>query len=260
MAKNNWLGGSLQERKKRLDQIAEVIKECNIAVLQEADFRAPWTYFIQNQYQYLKRKADFPHSMAFTTHRFWPSAGIAVLSRFPLEEREVVKLPQYLKLETLLGYQKHGLACTVRAKPPFRLIAVHFDYRGRAVTVPAAERLVQYAQQQNLPVVIAGDFNATPLSFPNPRDSKPTALDLLRNCGLFRSLPASDPQSEDMTHPTDDPRCILDWILIPKDWTFRSYGACDVTLSDHRPVKARVNKAIKAGQPAAVAIKAAEVK
>lgn len=241
LAKSNWQSGSLRQQRQRLDQIAQVIFAYDIVILQEVDFRAPWTFFLLNQYKHLQQAAGFAHGMTLANHRLCPRAGIAVLSRFPLSDREVVKLPQYSRIEGVVGYRKHALACTVAAEKGFRLVGVHLDYRGRSVTMPAARRLVEYTKQQKLPVVLAGDFNSTPLSFPSPRDNQPTALDLLRASGLFRSHPETDPQPYDMTHPTDDPRCVIDWILIPSEWRFDNYRTLNVQLSDHRPVAATVN-------------------
>ena len=79
LAKSNWHGGSLRERRQRLNRIAELIGDCDIAVLQEVDFRAPWTLWLLNQHRHLQKAADFPYSTTFANHLLCPRAGMVVL-------------------------------------------------------------------------------------------------------------------------------------------------------------------------------------
>jgi endonuclease/exonuclease/phosphatase family metal-dependent hydrolase len=138
----------------------------------------------------------------------------------------------------MAGFRKDALACTVMYRDgAFRLVAVHLDHRGQSATVPAAQVIVDYVRQQSLSTVVAGDLNATPSDWPNPRHS-PTALDVLRASGLFKYPP--QPCKRLMTYPANAPRVKLDWVLIPREWEFKEYKVLPVVLSDHRPVMAEI--------------------
>ena len=84
--------------------------------------------------------------------------GIAVVSRWPLTDVEVVAL-----CET--GFPSI-LATVGREGRPFRFIATHpyppFDGRSTRLLVEQLDRVAAAAATSPLPCVVAGDFNATP--------------------------------------------------------------------------------------------------
>lgn len=248
LEKSNWLCGSPQTVRRRLDAIANVVSHADIALLQEVDFRAPWTYLTLDQRKYIQRKAGFPYRLSYASSKGLPSvAGLSTLSRLPLSEREVIRLPQHSRLESLCGFAKHALACTVRVPDTgqrFKLVNVHLSHRGHHVTTPGAKALLKYTREQEMPVLIGGDFNSTPKHFPGSLASKATGMDLLHASGLFDFHPQESPCVKDHTFPADDPRVILDWILIPAlhGWTYTGYRVLHEQVhSDHLPVTARIS-------------------
>jgi endonuclease/exonuclease/phosphatase family metal-dependent hydrolase len=245
LSDSNWRRGNKIERRTRLEDIAQTLLnlDLDIIVLNEADFSCAWSQLV-NHAQFIASILDIPYVIqqpvcSFPLFRY----GNAILSRFPVSNPEIVRLPLYFPWQAVVGYRKRAISCTVT--PPsgerFKLIGVHFDHRGRLITVPSAQAVIEYVKKQSLPTVVAGDFNSTPLRFPNPRDDQPTAMDRLQESGLFRYYPKENPQPEDMTHPVDDPRCVIDWILIPKQWRFFGYQTVHTNLSDHRLVVATIS-------------------
>lgn len=244
-SESNILCLSPSDTLNRLNDMATLITSYDIVCLQEVDFRYPWSGGVVNQYRFLKKKAAFPYGMTFTSHGIWPRSGLAIFSRFPLSDREVIQLPQHSPFGKLIGYRKHALACTVRIPElgtRFKLVNIHLDYHGHHVTIPGAEELIKYTRLQDLPVVMAGDFNSTPQLFPNSWTTSPTAMDALHTCELFQFHPQSNPQQKDFTFPATDPRVIIDWILSPTTpgWVMEDYRTIRAALSDHDPVSATI--------------------
>ncbi|MBI3633497.1 MAG: endonuclease/exonuclease/phosphatase family protein [Candidatus Vogelbacteria bacterium] len=161
-AKSNWGGGSGRERLDRLAAIAKVIKPLDVVVLNEVDFTAPWTLWLQNQAMTLKELGKFCHLATAMNNRVIWHCGLAILSRHPIIDSEVIRLPQYLKWWKSFGYRKDALAATIQLPDDqlIKIIAVHLDYHSDSkVRRPSAEILIDYAKKQTVPVVMAGDFN-----------------------------------------------------------------------------------------------------
>ena len=241
-AKSNWSGGSKHQRLARLAAIANVIKDLDIVILNEVDFMAPWTLWSQNQAKILQELGGFnPPETAMNNRIIW-HCGIAILSKYPVFHREVIRLPQYYKWWTSFGYRKDALA--IRVELPdgrqIKVIGVHLTHQSDAGQIrrESAKTLLDYTKKQSVPVVIAGDYNTQPSGFPGDRDVAPTAIDLLRQNDLFQTKQIVHPLEEEMTFHSLNPMYTIDWIFVPKDWRIVTYKALPVKFSDHRPVVA----------------------
>ncbi|MBI3632456.1 MAG: endonuclease/exonuclease/phosphatase family protein [Candidatus Vogelbacteria bacterium] len=238
VASNRWQGGSMSHRSYRLMAIAALIKDMDVVVLNEADFSAPWSFWIHNHETIMKGLADFKYSMSVENSTVGWQSGNVILSRYPLSNREIIALPQH---SPVAGFRRDALAATVT--PPngkaFKIVAVHLDWhsfsRVRRLSILA---LFSYMQKQTLPVVIAGDFNSTPFSFPHCQDLNPTALDIMIQSKAFITHPMVHPLPETLTFPSYDPKLVLDWIFVPTFWKILDYRTRDVLFSDHRPILA----------------------
>ncbi|MBI3632455.1 MAG: endonuclease/exonuclease/phosphatase family protein [Candidatus Vogelbacteria bacterium] len=242
-AKSNWSGGTLNERGLRLEEIAKVIMPLDIVILNEVDFAAPWSWWIQNQADILKNFARFNYMATAMNNRIIWHSGLAILSKYPIINSEVIRLPQYFKWWTSVGYRKDALSATVQlpSGQQIKIIAVHLDYHSDStVRRPSAEILIDYAKKQTIPVIMAGDFNNVPTGFPGLRDEPPTALDVIRESRLFNYRPIVNPTAEQMTFHSLNPWLVIDWIFTPKNWQVVEYKAIDTSLSDHKPVIAEV--------------------
>lgn len=150
--------------------------------------------------------------------------GLAILSRYPIESREVVRLPSG-------NEPRVALVVTIRLPNGTAVTAVnlHFDWvKDDKFRFAQAERLNEYLEGLKTPYVLLGDFN----------DSKGSrTLDLLSE----GRLEAAKPQSDRLTFSSIKPEKEIDFIFAspPSQWRC---GWCRVldgkVTSDHRPVLA----------------------
>ena len=90
------------------------------------------------------------------------TSGVAILSRYPLRDVEVIELPY---LSTVVNSARRiGLAATIDgAGGPVRLIATHLDNRiNPADRVRQLKPVLAHAAAWDGPVVIGGDMNTSP--------------------------------------------------------------------------------------------------
>ena len=107
----------------------------------------------------------------------------------------------------------------------------------------SARALKRHAEDLNLPLILAGDFNASLPGHPGGPDGsnvKDSAVAEFTKDKEFIYAPQKHLREDGMTFPSTEPRSIIDWILIPKDFSFRSYRVIHSTLSDHRMVAADI--------------------
>lgn len=250
LARSNGAGGSRTDRIDRLDLIAELLREidADIVVLNEVDFDSSWSDSI-NQAQYLAASAGYAHwaeqrnidvRLLTWTWRF----GNAVLSKHPITHAEVIDLPGRSAWETALAGKKRGLACRIQVgNEEVRVIGAHLSSRSESLRAQSADVLIDIAGGSSIPTIVAGDLNSTPTGFPlsiRDRDGN-NAIDTLDASGSFRRSPQYDVlTADDYTFRSDNPRSVIDWILIPPNWRFLEYAVKDSRLSDHRPVFAGI--------------------
>jgi endonuclease/exonuclease/phosphatase family metal-dependent hydrolase len=63
-------------------------------------------------------------------------------------------------------------------------------------------------------------------------------MDVLLESQHFAIAPKLAPTVAGMTYSSMQPDRVIDWILIPKTWSFSNYRVLLSDLSDHRPVVA----------------------
>jgi endonuclease/exonuclease/phosphatase family metal-dependent hydrolase len=153
--------------------------------------------------------------------------GNAILSRLPIDAHENHYLPR-----SPGGEQRGALEARVRVDgEELVFIATHFDHRSnedeRLASVAALRELVE--KHRDLPVIVAGDLNATPDS-----ETMSDAAALLTDV-----CAAAGPRS--FTFPADEPRRRIDYVLSNSYPGLRCTGCRvipEAIASDHRPVLA----------------------
>ena len=241
-SQSNWTGESRQTRKKRLDEIAELIKsvDADIVVLNEVDFDSSWSHSV-NQAAYLAEAAGYPYRaeqrnldfrVLFWTWRF----GNAVLSRVPIHEAKTVDFPSYSMIETVLAGKKRGLNCSVEFDGArVSIAAVHLSHRSEAIRAKCTELMTAS--------ILVGDFNSTPKGFPGTvtDNDEGNAIDRLDATSRFQRRPLNPPHKDtEMTYHSAAPQSIIDWVLVSTDWHIADYQAVPSLLSDHRMVVAEL--------------------
>lgn len=250
IAESNWDGGNRVERAARLDAIADLLREidADIVVLNEVDFDASWSDSV-NQARYLAKKAGYSYwveqrNMDFRIlHRTW-RFGNAVLSKYPIVDARAVELPSYSTWETVFAGKKRGIDCDIDVgHQKIRILGVHLSHRSESVRVDSARLLGEIAAASDVPTIIAGDLNSTPVGFPESVSDADgnNAIGALDGLGVFQRSPTAAPvKDRSLTFHAVKPTCVIDWILIPRDWHFVKYTVEASRLSDHRPVHADV--------------------
>ena len=250
LASSNLTGGDLEERSRRLREIAEQLRQmdADVVVLNEVDFESSWSYGV-NQAEELARLAGYPYRVeqrnldlrvAFWTLRF----GNAVLSRYPITSSQLIDLPGDSRLETTLGGKKRAICADIRcADRTIRVIGAHLSFRSEPVRVASANMIRDVASQSDVPVVLAGDMNSTPPEFPQSISTvdNQNAITTLTCDECFSCLPQSSAATTDLTFPSDDPCRVIDWIMVSADLNFVAYDVIDSTLSDHKAVVAEIS-------------------
>lgn len=150
--------------------------------------------------------------------------GMAILSRFPIEATEEVRLPE--------GNEPR-VALSVRVRlpdnQPLTIVNVHFDWvRDDGFRFAQAEALTKYLDGLKMPYILLGDFNDVP-------DSRTLAL------FKARTGEAVKPASDRFTFSSTEPSKEIDYIFFAPAaaWRAREVRVIDERVaSDHRPVLA----------------------
>ena len=251
LANSNWGGGNAEQRERRLDELAELLKtlEADIVVLNEVDFETSWSYGV-NQAQCLAEKAGYEYRVEqrnidfrflFWTCRF----GNAVLSKYPIRDAKVIDLPAYAEWEDLLVGKKKAVFCQVETThQTVGVIGAHLSHRSETLRAQSAEYIVKLLDDAQQPVFLAGDLNSTPSGFPESKQgsNNKNAIEVFDASGKLQRTPMEAPlEDEQLTFHADAPQNIIDWVLIPNGWSYTDYHVELSTLSDHRPVLVEVS-------------------
>ena len=205
-----------------LRRAAQVIRRLNpdIVALQEIDSGVTRSGKIDEP-------AELARMTGLSHHAFGPffdyqggQYGMAILSRHPIKSQVNHRLPDGAEPRTSLDVTVTG----PQDQAWFRLANVHF-YRTEAERLAQARRLLAQLDKQDLPTVIAGDFNSTPGS---------AVLDL-----FSESWTVPDKGKDRFTFSSDRPAREIDFILYRPEDAFQVLDIDVVdepVVSDHRPV------------------------
>ena len=227
---SNWEGGSKKERKQRLDEIADLIREqdLDLVILNEVDFNCMWSHGV-NQAQALAEDCGYPfvveqRNLDLGIPFFRVAIGNAILSRFPIEDASGVEYPEVKWWEPIAAGKKEGVKVEVNLPDgeSLELCGVHTETRDAKVRKGSVEALLKFAGERS---VLAGDFNSVRAG------DGTTAIDLIFNDGRWREAKASG-----ATFPTSKPEIRIDWIFVPRDWEELNSKVLVKNLSDHAMV------------------------
>lgn len=257
---SNWSQWG-NDKPARIAEIAAAIRQwdADIVVLNEVDFDSSWSGR-QNQAESIAREAGFPYRVEQTNFDLQLGSlrwrfGNAVISKLPIVDARLVALPEPSSIESLLAGSKQAAVVRLRVSETqeVQLLAVHLDPRNEDIRVQAVDRILALAAADDRALLIAaGDFNSTFTSLPGGQRGKHgvNAIEILHNSSLFHLRSPSSNVLPQPTFPADHPRLAIDWIAIPKAWTFQDYQVRRVRLSDHLPVTATLGWPEPSLQPA----------
>ena len=152
--------------------------------------------------------------------------GLAVLSRYPIANVTVVKLPEGNEPRVALAAEvilPNGASVT--------FVNLHFDWvKEDTFRLAQATALKKYLDGLKTPYILLGDFNDMPES---------------RTLGLFRqdAVEAKKPREDHFTFSATAPAMEIDFIFVAPQsrWEIGNVAVVDERVaSDHRPVVANV--------------------
>lgn len=207
-----------------LDAVAGVIRDVSpdLAGLQEVHRFMPPPYVFQDQPAMLREALGMQVSFRRSFGLGPIGYGNAILSKHPLDLFRRIRLPGLAKWQAIEPRAMLEGRYTVGGRN-IRLLNTHLglshEQRCRQVR-RLAERIRSYSE----PVVVMGDFNATPES---------PEIQMLVDCDL------TDCASADVyTFPCDKPKCRLDHILVSRHFEVEDCFAPRTQVSDHLPLVA----------------------
>jgi endonuclease/exonuclease/phosphatase family metal-dependent hydrolase len=212
-----------------IDAIAGVIKKQNpdVVALQEVDVHTRRSGINLNEAEEIARltgmKAYFARAIDYDSGEY----GVAILSKLPVRDFANTSLPT-----DDITKGEHRTLATAKVDLPngkqFVFACTHLDAQHTDVNRQLQiKKILEVLQQESLPVVIAGDLNATPNS------------DVIKQLDSYfkRSCVGDCP----FTIPETNPNKTIDYIAFAPAAAFRvvSHLVVDESYaSDHRPVKA----------------------
>ena len=179
---------------ERLDLVADEIvrRDADVALLQEV----PWTFGTGSAAERLARATGMNHVFARANGQRFAilfEEGSAILSRYPLRDVATTELTPHA------GPFEHRIALAATADTPWgalRLVVTHLAGSDEEVNLGQAASLAAWTTAQAgpmLPMLIVGDFNATPES------------------ATYASLPSAWTDAYRSVHPDDAGHtCCLD--------------------------------------------------
>lgn len=212
-----------------LPAIANVIRQqgADLVALQEVDVRTGRSGASLHQAEELARMTGMRAYFAKAIDYGGGEYGVAILSRFPMEENKNTPLPTD---DNTKGEHRTLATATIVLPNNKRIVfaCTHLDaQRGDTNRQLQIKKIVDVLKGESLPVVIAGDLNAVPDS------------DVIQQ--LDRSFTRTCVTNCPYTIPEKAPNRTIDYIAFApaKSFTVLSHTVVDESYaSDHRPVKA----------------------
>jgi len=215
----NILHGETMRGDFDLEQIARVIRQLDpdLVAMQEVDFftrRAKKMDLATELGQLTGMAPLFGRAMPYDGGEY----GEGILSRYSFLSTGNHALPAGKGKEPRAALEVRVI---LKSGDTIAFVGTHFDHTGDVDRIKQAEKVSGILAGIDLPVLLAGDLNATPES---------RAMEI-----LFSDLKPSDPDFAP-TIPSDAPRAKIDYILYgpPDRWrVLESRVICDTIASDH---------------------------
>jgi endonuclease/exonuclease/phosphatase family metal-dependent hydrolase len=230
-----------------LAAIAAEITACgaDIVLLQEVD-RGVKRSGGTDQAAFLGERTGMHHAFGEALPLQDGGYGVAILSRWPLEDVQVLRLPfidYAARGEDVPGYYSEPrvalFARTVTPLGPMVVASTHLGLTEEQRRLQTAHIAAHIATiDPGVPVLLGGDFNALPRS-PELLPVRSTLAD------AYAVLGGSPPPH---TFPSHDPDRTIDYLFLRGPAAWRSVSVPEWRLSDHRAVLATLT-----GPPASLA-------
>lgn len=205
----------------KLEDTAKALKalKADVIALQEVDHTTKRSEKIP-QALFLGKELGMHHVFGKAMDYQGGGYGQAILSKYPILESKVHRLP---------GDGEPRIALEVVVEPvkgqKISFVSVHLDFRSEEKRQPQIKFLLEALKDVKHPVILLGDFNATP---------KSDSMKLFKD-GWYNVPKIGNP----LTMPADIPKGEIDYFLM-RGWQTKGVN-CKVieekNVSDHRPLR-----------------------
>jgi endonuclease/exonuclease/phosphatase family metal-dependent hydrolase len=208
--------GINKENKLDLDGIAEAIKSsgAEIIALQEVERFSVRTRF-QDQIQYIAEKLSMQYAYGKSLNILNGQYGNAMLSKYPIEEYEVIGLPYEGEKRTLLRARLNVLGNDII----FYNTHLGLNESERALQLEEIAELA--AKDKN--ILLMGDFNSKV-------DKLGTIIENFKDCASI------DKDNSRATFEKDGLIERIDYIFVSNNFRVKEYDVLESNASDHYPV------------------------
>lgn len=222
---NHHLFMKRSKLKTNLDRIACIIEreKPDFCALQESDARTFYSNEL-HQSSYLAQKSDMSNCIQGRHVN-----GMNFIYGTALLSKTAVTNPVSLAFDFKPPNPTKGvvIATALLKGIEVDIVSLHLDFMRKKLRHAQIEALISVLKERNKPVIIMGDFNS------EWKENSCTQI-LCRRM----NLKTWQPETKLNTFPKLKKR--LDWILIPKEFSFSSFRVLDDKVSDHKAVFAEV--------------------
>jgi len=210
-----------------LQAIAKVIMEsgAELVALQEVDVNTTRSGKTSDQAEALAKLTGMEFSFSKGIDYQGGEYGTAILSKYPLLDHQRFELPN---LESVNSEPRTLAVATIVIRgTKVKFGNTHLDYTNAENNLLQVKRIVEIFEDENLPVILGGDFNAVPESASIQLLDQHFVRSCIENCAF--------------TSPQSQPKRTIDYIMVSSDsnWEILEHQVIEETYaSDHRPVLA----------------------
>ena len=223
--------GQGMDGKYDVERLAKVIERTkpDLVALQEVDVGVKRSGRV-HEAQRLAQLTGMAVRFGPTQHYEGGLFGNAVLTRLPILDVMIQPLPYTESTSKLVTYPRGAIVVTVRGPgdKPLKFISTHFQHNLPEDRVAEAKAINKhFANNDNIPTILAGDMNAKP-------DSEPIKI-------LLKQWTNAIDKDTAPTAPSTKPRSRIDYIFYRTASRFemvKSEVIAEPMASDHCPVLA----------------------
>ncbi len=225
---NIWNYNNFEQRKPK---IINFIRKHNpdIIVFQEVRDDLQFNKKGNNQAKQLNEELGYPHLVFYPVtdkmierpekYKLPCTEGTAILSRFPIIKKEENKLQKHKEDRYFCG----NLYFRVKAEKEIDFVAVHFSPNELFSLLHLIETL-KYIREKKIRPIIIGDFNI--INFKVLHDL------------IFNEYQSSLQYKKYISYPKG--KFTLDYVVIPKEYKFKTFKCEGTDISDHRALIAEI--------------------
>ena len=226
------------ESNKYLDEVAKILSEVDIAVIQEVDINIQMSNF-SNQLKYLAKKLEIKHSSFLNNWNviLFPKTkpiflnqlktGHGILSKYPLKsDFYLFDKPKDSSLwhKIFFLWRTQHYTDIELEYGKIRVFNIHLEGENKKDRIDQAKQLKKLVESSPYPTILAGDFNALMGDLDDP------TINIIKSTGL------NEITSNEFTFPSHSPDKKLDYVFVSEGIKVKHVKVLNTLASDHLPI------------------------